>query len=905
MKTQEEIDYLVGLTQPRHDGQTEIFSSRGNVNAKIMVVTVNPGFEDLDNHMLLSGPPGFEVDQALDAAGVPLGCAWKTCIVKHAKGLKNNKPNASDIAQALPAFEKEIACLKPKIIIALGAEAFKVLMQTNIKQGGYLGELVQSPYGPVLSTWSPFVISSVEPTKRPQFHRHFQYAARFVQDDIKFDPYEYVVVDSAEMNLQILQHYMQAGKWSIAYDLEWRGDNKYMDGEVVYSLQYACEPNKAIVLDISKDGEHENRELLDTMKVFLENPKADRLGWNIRADDKRLRHRGFNLPEETLGFDGMKAVAFFDSRIPKGLESGCIYWTNFRRYYLDLYAALRRNKLDPSDMSRVRLLEPKVFFDYGAGDAVTTYVACLRMREDLKKKPGIWQYWSSIYLPLTNYIMDMEMEGIPIDRRLMEQMTNQYVDRYNELKNDLLAQLKAIGVEDFNPNSSPDKTKLLFKTLKMEPGYYTKAGKSPKPRSWYRMQKGKGKYAYSGSANNKSISTIKFDLKAMLEKDPNNAELKQKYDIVETLLRLNRVNVFANKFLSKRGVVLDEVEEWIDAEEEEEPIKQSYWNALCSDGKIHADFYECLNNYRASSKPNVQNPASKVLSHIPDAFEGSAIEVPANLRHIFYNGGNPDWYYAEADVQGADVAIAALLSDDVDFIREILAGDFHVKKAREYFKDQTLTKSNAKSKIIVGKGITFRIFYTSELSSAILPIQADVYAESGTWVPESLIEYSLSTWNRYKRYMEYREECKRQVLDEQSVRNAYGFRYLFEKSKAYTVLPGWMNESLAYPIASALALYMWEVAVTLKKHFQKDGTWMKLIKPVNSIHDAHQWLVHKDLLKDDHFQTVVLEIFCNKTKLPNGRSLGVELVIADRWKGKNVVFEKATKWDFKHDKWHW
>ena len=67
--------------------------------------------------------------------------------------------------------------------------------------------------------------------------------------------------------------------------------------------------------------------MLDTVKPLLEHPEAQRLGWNIRADDLRLKLRGFNLPEQTLTFDGMKAVAFLDSRHGKGLETGIKYFT--------------------------------------------------------------------------------------------------------------------------------------------------------------------------------------------------------------------------------------------------------------------------------------------------------------------------------------------------------------------------------------------------------------------------------------------------------------------------------------------------------------------------------------------------------------------------------------------------
>ena len=46
------------------------------------------------------------------------------------------------------------------------------------------------------------------------------------------------------------------------------------------------------------------------------------------------------------------------------------------------------------------------------------------------------------------------------------------------------------------------------------------------------------------------------------------------------------------------------------------------------------------------------------------------------------------------------------------------------------------------------KVITFRVAYTSELTAAALPIQAEIYAESGIYVDEERITYALQTWEQ-------------------------------------------------------------------------------------------------------------------------------------------------------------
>ena len=881
---------------------TRYFPPRGKHDAKLMLVISNPSFDDIHNRRLLSGENEDEIKEALKLAGLPIEECWATSVIKYKP--KKSKPSAKEIEENFPILEREIELLKPKLIITFGAEAFKAVMHKNWKSSSFVGEIIDCPYGKMLTTHSIGLVTAIDPTLRNEFRDHILYAKKFVYDEIKWTPFEYLIVDDPEENKEILKGYMDEGKWSMGIDAEWLG-KKYTDDEVMYTFQYSCEPHRAVILDISKDGKTENKELLDSMKMFIENPKADLLGWNIRSDFKRLVHRGFTIHDESLGFDGMKAVAFFDSRWGKGLETGITKFTTYEHYYAEFYQCLRQEGIDPAELCVLKERNPELFYRYCAGDAVSHYTACINMRDEMKKMPKETQdYYFNTYLPLTNYLLDMEVTGIPIDIELMEKMTKQYTERYAELIAELNSILLRVKVTEFNPQASQDKINLLYKILKLDPPYYTK-NKKPKPRAWYLKQKDKVKQYCNPSANGKAIATLDWELKQAVEKDPLNDELRIKYDIVHTLQKVLRVGVFANKFLNKRGTDFEIDWDAVNEEDDgEEPLKQSYWQALHNDGRIHPDFYECLNNFRASSRPNVQNPASKVMAHIPEAFKGSSIEVPSHLRQIFYTG-DKDWYWAEIDIAAADIAIMALLSGDMEFIKDVRAGGFHETKMKEYFRDATLNKSNSPNLYTIAKTINFNISYISELKAAAIPIQAEIMATSGMMVDLKEIDYALSTWSRYTKYLDFREACKAQVTAEGMIENLRGFKYLFDFTDKWGVLPGWMNESLAFPIASELALFMWDVSVQLRTHFKKQNEWMKWLYPVTTVHDANYWMIHKDLMKDNYFPEITKEYFTNKVKIVTGDNLGMEIVISDCWKGKEKHFSKETKWDWNTNSWTW
>lgn len=907
-------------------------SGRGNTEAKIMIIVSHPTHGDLKEECILAEDDEEygaidEIRAALKTVNIDEDDCWFTSIVKFGLGSKD-KPNAKQIEECAEALDEELNEIKPNLIITLGAEAFKRIMKTNISQADYLGEIVDSPYGKVMANYSPANVFRVDPKLRPEFIENFLLAKRFIDGKLKYQNFEHIIVTDPEVNKEILQHYIDNKMFDIGYDAEWKG--KFMKGEVMYTFQYSCEPHKAIILPLlDANKKPVDPALLNSMKLMLEHPKARRMGWNIRADDKRLTLKGFKLPDETLAFDGMKAVALFDSRYRKGLEVGIKKFTDYRPYYNKLNKALREHKLKKEEMSDLMFLEPDTFFEYCAGDAVAHRTACLKMMEDMPAyvPKKVRDYYYEVYLPLSHYLMDMELTGLSIDIPCMTKLTEQYKECYELLSKRLFdltkkygfdtaiyeASVEKIGKEeteklglrpDFNPRSYLHKAYFFFEKLKLTPAYYNKKGK-PKPKSWYDRQKPVIQRQCNPSSNGKSMASIRFQLEAETKKNPNDKTLTDKYDVVKTYLDLARISVFSNKFLSTQGVDFDEELGDLFGEEgdDEDPLKSSYWAALADDNKIHADFYECLDNYRSSSKVNVQNPASKVLSHIPGIFEGLGLEVPKNIRNIFC-AGHKDWHFAEVDVAGADLAIAAFLSRDPEYIKDILNGGFHTTKMREYFKDPKLSKNDA-SKYVTAKSITFRVAYTAGLMSAAEPIQAEIFAESGHYVDIEVIKYALQTWLRYETYMEYRDACQKQVDNTYSIENLRGMKFNFEFTKDFGIKAGWYNQSLAYPIASELALFIWEISVRMKEKLKKDGNWMKWCCPVSTVHDANYWVIHKDMMKDNYFPELCKQYFTDEVRIVTGDALGMEMVISDCWKGKNKVFSNETSWDFKEKCWKW
>ena len=108
---------------------TQIVFGEGPPNAQIMLVGEQPGDkEDLAGKPFV-GPAGQMLNRALDEAGIDRSKVYVTNAVKHFKFVPRGKirlhqtPNTSEIKACRPWYQRELAALKPALVVAMGATA--------------------------------------------------------------------------------------------------------------------------------------------------------------------------------------------------------------------------------------------------------------------------------------------------------------------------------------------------------------------------------------------------------------------------------------------------------------------------------------------------------------------------------------------------------------------------------------------------------------------------------------------------------------------------------------------------------------------------------------------------------------------------------------------------------------
>ena len=108
---------------------TQIVFGEGPPHARLMLVGEQPGDkEDLAGHPFV-GPAGQMLDRALEEAGIDRATVYVTNAVKHFKFFPrgkfrlHQKPTTPEIRACRPWYERELAAIKPELVVALGATA--------------------------------------------------------------------------------------------------------------------------------------------------------------------------------------------------------------------------------------------------------------------------------------------------------------------------------------------------------------------------------------------------------------------------------------------------------------------------------------------------------------------------------------------------------------------------------------------------------------------------------------------------------------------------------------------------------------------------------------------------------------------------------------------------------------
>jgi uracil-DNA glycosylase len=133
---------------------TQTVFGEGPRGAEVMMVGEQPGDrEDIEGRPFV-GPAGRVLDTGLERAGIDRDRVYVTNVVKHFKwrprGKRriHQKPNLEEVNACRPWLEGELAVVKPRVLVCLGAVAAQALLGRQFRVSRQRGEFVDSPLAP-------------------------------------------------------------------------------------------------------------------------------------------------------------------------------------------------------------------------------------------------------------------------------------------------------------------------------------------------------------------------------------------------------------------------------------------------------------------------------------------------------------------------------------------------------------------------------------------------------------------------------------------------------------------------------------------------------------------------------------------------------------------------------------
>src|SRR3954454_13998719 len=154
---------------PLYANATQAVFGEGKLTSEVMLVGEQPGDqEDLAGAPFV-GPAGKLLDRALDEAGIDRGTTYVTNAVKHfkwkARGPRriHDKPSWTEQMACRPWLEAELALVKPRALVLLGATAAQSLLGRDFKVTQHRGRALDSELAElVVATIPPSAVLPAE-----------------------------------------------------------------------------------------------------------------------------------------------------------------------------------------------------------------------------------------------------------------------------------------------------------------------------------------------------------------------------------------------------------------------------------------------------------------------------------------------------------------------------------------------------------------------------------------------------------------------------------------------------------------------------------------------------------------------------------------------------------------------
>lgn len=467
---------LCGLCETRKN----IVNGTGPINAKILIVREGPSYEDDRQGTTFLGAAGVLWKKLMREAGIDFRDVFLTNLTRCHGEDKDTKiirePTLEEIEKCAPFLEKEIAEIKPNVIVPVGNIALRFFLQSKTAN-------ITSHRG--LEIWSEKYNCKIMPAYHPAaILRNPKFEGVTVQDLIRIKASaenkevtqatsgDYVTVTDRATLEKLFEHLSTEPE--IAIDLETTGLD--WNKEDIISIGFSWKERTGWCLPLLKaNGSADQFWDAPTLEYIKKELKrvlvlpSKKIGHNFKFDEKFFIKHGYTL--NNVYFDTMLAHHLIDENAENlhGLKECAWVYTDMGGYDKEIDDFFKENK----KFKKQFIMLP---FDklnlYCAKDADCTF-RLFKAFEPKLVDQKLTRLFRQVVMPMRQVLLETEMYGVQTDPDYIKNLNVEYTARKIKLEKDIYANN---GGEEFNINSPLQLKEVLFKKLKFKPSGKTKKG---------------------------------------------------------------------------------------------------------------------------------------------------------------------------------------------------------------------------------------------------------------------------------------------------------------------------------------------------------------------------------------------------------------------------------------------
>ena len=252
---------------------------------------------------------------------------------------------------------------------------------------------------------------------------------------------------------------LEQGKW-LSVDLETTSVNP-MAAEIV-GFSFSTKKDTGFYVPILFKDKKENlfgnndlEEVIRILKPYLEDENIPKTGQNIKYDALIMKRFGIDL--KGIEFDTMIAAHLLNPNARSyKLDNLSLAHLNYKMVPIKDLIGVGKNQITMDQVS----LDDISF--YAAEDADVVIELTEIFMKDLKKQK-LFNYFKSIEIDLLPVLIDMQFNGIFIDKDYLENRSNEIGKKIESLEKEIID----LAGEEFNLNSSQQLAVILFDKLKL------------------------------------------------------------------------------------------------------------------------------------------------------------------------------------------------------------------------------------------------------------------------------------------------------------------------------------------------------------------------------------------------------------------------------------------------------